>query len=121
MKRITIAATLVLSLAAAAALLAVDVSAGDRSPSPSQATTVSFMTFGEPEEIKAYRTLVSSFEKQNKDIDDQADRGVGPERPPGPALDVVRGRHAARPVPAQLPLLRAVRSQGRARARSGAR
>ena len=27
------------------------------------------MTFGEPEEIKAYRTLVSSFEKQNKDID----------------------------------------------------
>ena len=33
MKRITIAATLVISLAAAAALLAVDVSAGDRSPS----------------------------------------------------------------------------------------
>jgi multiple sugar transport system substrate-binding protein len=69
MKRSTLAATLVLSLAAVAALLAVDVSAGDRSPSASAATTVSFMTFGEPEEIKAYRTLVSSFEKQNKSID----------------------------------------------------
>ena len=69
MKRITIGATLVLSLAAAASLLAVDVSAGDRSPSSAQATTVSFMAFGEPEELKAYRTLVSAFEKQNKDID----------------------------------------------------
>ena len=27
------------------------------------------MAFGEPEELKAYRTLVSAFEKQNKDID----------------------------------------------------
>ena len=27
------------------------------------------MAFGEPEEIKAYRTLVSTFEKQNKNID----------------------------------------------------
>ena len=34
-----------------------------------QATTVSFMAFGEPEELKAYRTLVSGFDKQNKDID----------------------------------------------------
>ena len=40
MKRSTIAATLVLSLAAVAALLAVNVSAGDRSPSAAQATTV---------------------------------------------------------------------------------
>src|SRR5688500_7961826 len=32
-------------------------------------TNVTFLAFGEPEEIKAYRTLVSSFERSHKSID----------------------------------------------------
>ncbi len=60
MKRTVIAVALVLSLAAVVASVG----------SPfSSTTTVSFMAFGEPEELKAYRTLVSAFEKQNKNID----------------------------------------------------
>src|SRR5688572_27162993 len=48
--------------------LAIGVLALVMSASPSK-TTVTFLAFGEPEEIKAYRTLVSAFEKHNRNID----------------------------------------------------
>ena len=108
---------LVLSLAAAAALLAVDVSAGDRSPSPHRRRRCRSWR-----SVSLRRSRPTGRSSRLREAEQghrhQADRGLGPERSPGPPLDVLCWRHAARPVPAQLPLLRAVRSQGRARARS---
>jgi multiple sugar transport system substrate-binding protein len=69
MRRRLVVAVLVLATTVTALLAAEIGGAGDRAPAAASETTVSFMTFGEPEEIKAYRTLVSSFEKQNEDID----------------------------------------------------
>src|SRR5687768_8497777 len=48
--------------------LAIGVLALATSVSPTK-TNVTFLAFGEPEEIKAYRTLVSSFERSHKSID----------------------------------------------------
>ena len=64
------------------------------------------MTFGDPEELQAFRTSSPASRRQNPDVDGQADRGERPRRPDRPALDVDRRRHAAGPVPDQLPLLR---------------
>ncbi len=52
--------------AAAMALLAAGCGgAEDRSPVADAATSATFMAFGEPEELKAYRTLISGFQKSH--------------------------------------------------------
>ena len=87
----------------------------------SSAGSVSFLVFGDPAELEAYRTLIASFEERRaRTSRSQLDRGERPRRPDREAVDVDRRRHPARPLPDELPLLRPVRLEGRARAARGA-
>ena len=80
-----------------------------------------FLVFGDPEELEAYRDVIAAYGEHEPEADVQLVEASDRERSARAALDLVRRRDAARPLPHQLPLLRPVRGQGRARAARRAR
>ena len=105
-----------------AIVLAVGVGCGgDNSDSGEASGDVSFMVFGDPDEIQGLQEHDRRVRERESGRERGHDRGRRSGRPDRAAFDLVRGRHAAGPVPAQLPLPRPVRVEGRARADRGPR
>ena len=98
-------AVAVLALAA----LPLATACGGDDASGADSGSISFLIFGDPAEINAYRTLIKSFNEEVPDINVQLIEASDREDLIARLSTSLAGGCSARPLPHELPLLRPVR------------